>query len=550
MPYKHSSIALFSTIPQFFTSFLLFVLAQDSFAAGASFNSRGNAYLACERCQKPIIEAATGEPTEGTNCSIQYGSIRALEGEAKANALNTLAGLSGAYFCWSASGSYKYFYYGSGNGCESDDQGRCNPPEPDPDDCPTTGNPIQTLSGIKIETVSDYTHPKNERLSMVRTFSSAVGNEHFAGIKGYGAWLFSFQSKLSFTNESYADVYRSDGSIIETFRAKATAGGIPVPYTNQDNSVLIDDSKSIVTINGETVSNPIIVSYRQKQGGGLLSQYNETYVNGRLIHYKLLGSPEELFFSYAADLVTVTDENGQNIQYKLNENDQITDFWGADGSHFSYTYTGDNLTRVTYPDSTYVTYHYEDSRFPTLLTGVTDQKGVRYATWAYDSKGRGISSEHAGGTDKYTLDYTHVDDPSDPRVIETNPLGKQTVYHFTWKDGRRLLTNVEGLATGNCVASNSTYTYDENGFLDLVTDHEGNVTDFDHDDAGREVKQVEAQGAAIQRTKRTLWVTFTIDGASVDKPAIVTEETRVTEYIYDDKGNLTNKIIKPISGSQ
>jgi len=57
---------------------------------------------------------------------------------------------------------------------------------------------------------------------------------------------------------------------------------------------------------------------------------------------------------------------------------------------------------VIYPDTTADpndnpkrTYHYEDTRFPNHLTGVTDENGDRYSTFAYDAEGKAILTEHA-----------------------------------------------------------------------------------------------------------------------------------------------------------
>ena len=63
------------------------------------------------------------------------------------------------------------------------------------------------------------------------------------------------------------------------------------------------------------------------------------------------------------------------------------------------------LTTVTYPDNTVRTYHYENPAFLHGLTGITDENGVRFATWSYDAIGRAITSQHAGGAEAVTLGY-------------------------------------------------------------------------------------------------------------------------------------------------
>jgi len=51
------------------------------------------------------------------------------------------------------------------------------------------------------------------------------------------------------------------------------------------------------------------------------------------------------------------------------------------------------------------TYHYENNDLPFALTGITDSANVRYATWEYSVDGLAISSQHAGGVDRYEFEY-------------------------------------------------------------------------------------------------------------------------------------------------
>ena len=94
----------------------------------------------------------------------------------------------------------------------------------------------------------------------------------------------------------------------------------------------------------------------------------------------------------------------------------------------TYTYTydaNDNLSTVTRPDSEVRTYHYENTTYVNALTGITNEKNIRIATWSYDSDGRPVSSEHAGGVESFDIVYN-----SDGSVTTTNALGKDTIYKF------------------------------------------------------------------------------------------------------------------------
>src|SRR5207248_1091365 len=145
---------------------------------------------------------------------------------------------------------------------------------------------------------------------------------------------------------------------------------------------------------------------------------------------------------------------------------------------------------VSYPDNTplvttdnpTVTYSYLNSAdFPFLLTGITDERGVLFASWTYDSTGRALTSSHAGGADSYSFSYDDVNN----KVTVTNPLGRQTVYTFQILQGMiRQLVAVDGVATTNCAASNTVYAYDTNGFRSQATDAEGRITKWTRNSRG------------------------------------------------------------------
>ena len=61
--------------------------------------------------------------------------------------------------------------------------------------------------------------------------------------------------------------------------------------------------------------------------------------------------------------------------------------------------------------------------FPSHLTGVLDENGVRYATYAYDTQGRAQSTEHANGVERYTLSFN-----GDGTTTVVTPLNETRTY--------------------------------------------------------------------------------------------------------------------------
>ncbi|WP_038292459.1 hypothetical protein, partial [Zooshikella ganghwensis] len=190
----------------------------------------------------------------------------------------------------------------------------------------------------------------------------------------------------------------------------------------------------------------------------------------------------------------------------------------------------DKLLKVTKSDGSIRQYHYENSTFQKHLTGITDGNGKRFATWKYDDKGRAISSEHAGGTEKTSLEY-HANNST----TVTNPLGKKTTYHFQVFNGVHKVVKVEGQQTEHCAAANKEYTYYDNGLLKTKTDWKGNTTAFKYNDQGLAIETTEAVGTPQARTVITEW--------DVEKrlPLKTSDGQVETSYQYDEHGALVKK---------
>ncbi|GAC1029217.1 hypothetical protein thsps21_00440 [Pseudomonas sp. No.21] len=240
--------------------------------------------------------------------------------------------------------------------------------------------------------------------------------------------------------------------------------------------------------------------------------------------------------TYFDALITITDSFGNTATLRQDAEYQPKLFAMGEMS-ISYTYNSiRRLTAVTTTRGAAVssqTYQYEDAN-PNLLTGITDERGIRYATWTYDDQGRAISSEHAGGAEKVTVAYN-----ADGSSTVTNALGKRTTYRFQTIQGIRRITAIEGEPSANCPNSNSTFTYDDRGLVKTRTDNKGNVTTFDYNERGLEVSRTEAFGTPQARIVTTTW------HPTLFLPATVTEPDRITTYSYDNQGRPLSQVVTP-----
>ncbi|WP_407364148.1 DUF6531 domain-containing protein [Pseudomonas luteola] len=370
-----------------------------------------------------------------------------------------------------------------------------NKGKPDPMSC-QVANPINAAVGNKYQEESDYTPSGASPLAFVRSYN---------GFDGY--WRHSFSAHLKISASSIALVH-ADGK--ET--PFALSGGIATPDADELGSLVQNGSEWVYTSPEQAVS-------RFDSTGRLLE-----WRNAQGISYSL---------SYGTTRTVVTDSFGNTLSFTQDSDYQPLSLEVGDVS-VAYAYDARarliQLTRTTAQGSLTRTFHYENASYPRFLTGITDERGVRYATWTYDVQGRAISSEHAGGAEKTTLSYN-----ADGSTTVTNELGKQTVYHYDVFQGVKKVVSIQGEPSANCPASNSTYTYNDRGQVLTKTDANGNVTQYSYNDRGLEVSRTEGYGTAEARTVTTEW------DASRFLPVKVVEAGRTTTYSYDSQGRLLSQ---------
>jgi YD repeat-containing protein len=368
--------------------------------------------------------------------------------------------------------------------------------------CPVAGNPINFSIGNKFQTEADYSSTKGTALSFIRNYNSLDG-----------LWRHNFSTYLRFAGVDYVSLVRHDGR--ESF---FNISGATVTPTSSDLGVL--------TKTGTT-------------GWHYVSADNEQFTfdtAGKLTLWSnTQGKSYQL--AYSGSQITVTDSLGNSLTLSEDADHQPLSLT-APGVQITYSYNANNrltsVNRTAGGQTTQRQYHYEVAGKPDLLTGITDERGIRYATWAYDDQGRAISSEHADGADKVTVAYK-----SDGTVSVTNELGKVAKYSFQYIKGVNRITAIEGEPSPNCPNSNSTFTYDDRGLLKTKTDNKGNLTTYTYNDRGLEISRTEASGTPQARTITTDW------HADFFLPVKVTEPDRITQYSYDAQGRQTSQAVTP-----
>lgn len=360
------------------------------------------------------------------------------------------------------------------------------------------GNPIDIASGNKFQLETDYISTSTPALAFQRSYNSTDG-----------LWRHNFSSSLRLTSDSVVTVALHHGRELVF-----TLSGSNFVPRNPDQGLL----------------------ERKGNGWEYLSADNERLVfdnDGRLLRQTITALGTR-YLAYTANGINVDDEAGNRLTFSEDGKHQPTSLRTPDGQ-VTYSYDSGRLTAVTRSNgegSLTRRYHYEDSRNGSLLTGITDERGVRYASWHYDNQGRAISSEHATGAEKISL--SHHGGYS-TRV--TNEYGKQAIYYFQVVNGSRRIVAIEGEPSPNCPSSNSTFTYDDQGLLTSKRDNNGNLTTYQYNARGLETSRTEAAGTPQARTITTDW------HPTLFLPVQVSEPGRITRYQYDAEGRKTGETV-------
>lgn len=369
--------------------------------------------------------------------------------------------------------------------------------------CPSslTGNPINFATGYKIQLENDYSVSNSHSALNPLEFSKSYRSADGAWRHGYSSWL-SFEENL-------ITLVHHNGNLSYFEKEGASYKGKP-PETGK-----------LTRLSNRW-------SYHASN-----NQVLEFDSDGRLI--ALIKSGIALNITYLNTVATVTDGFGNTLTFTEDVKKQPLTVT-ADNVNISYIYNDyKQLTSMTknYPNHTEnKQYLYQDPNDSRLLTGIIDERGVRYATWTYDEQGRAISGEHAAGAEKVLVSYN-----SDGSSTVTNALGKQTHYQFELIQNIKRIKSITGFPSTNCPDSNSSFTYDTRGLLTTKTDNNGNITTYLYNDRGLETSRTEASGTSQARTTTTEWHPTLYSLVRINEP------DRSIHYTYDTQGRQLSKTI-------
>ena len=453
------------------------------------------------------------------------------------------AGMLGSFTCpkWPDGNSVATGKFG-GDGVHSESGPDFFCALPAKDRCETdarAGNPISANYANKIETVQ----------LGVANFSMQYQGEGTATTRRLGRrWTHSFDRTLAVFETSSAFLAVTS-PVIHAMRDDSTHWRFP-SSANEVHATGFSQAKLLKTATGYRLTLPDDSVELYTASGRLLS------ISTRAGVVQTLNYEANPPASQEPKLLSVIDSYGRTLTFTYNAANatlganNISTVTDHLGNTVSYTYdAANNLATVTYPGGGIKTYLYNEqaltanTNLPNAMTGIVDETGTRFATYQYDNQGRAVSTEHAGGVEKYQLNYT----TPYQQTIVTDPLGTARTYNFQTILGVVKTTGVSQPCP-TCGGSNAqATTYDASGNVASRTDFNGVQTTYLYDlTRNLETSRTEAAGTANQRTISTTWhATYRLPLTITEPAAAATvggaAGTRFTQFSYDASGNPLQK---------
>jgi RHS repeat-associated protein len=464
--------------------------------------------------------------------------------------------------------------------------------------CPSCGNPIVPGTGNKFQKEVDYTGGGSYPLTFVRYYNSQqrigdrdegyFGSAEFFDRFGNEAWpaIASSQGRagyaypagqdrrnaLKWTNlglDSIGANWRHNYQRSIFYQLNNSSGVSSATAFRHDGKVLTFVQHSGAYYPSEDISDRLTGSpstgwtYVAAQ-----TDETETYdTDGRLLTIRnRAGSTHTLQYDADGRLQSVSDGLGNTLtfSYSLPAGDpnavqRITSVTAPGSSLYQYGY-GPNatLTSVTYPGGTSRQYQYNG---PTAraLTGIVDESGVTFATFAYDAYGQATSSAHAGGAGQVTVSYTKTLVTQTGPATITDASGAARTYNYSNIHGVAKVSSIVQPASSGVGTVTESYGYDANGNITSRKDFNDNLTCYAYD-ATRNLETVRVEGFAPataacpaslatytpaagtrERKITTVW------HANYRLPTSITEANRTTAFTHDPAGNVLTRTVTDTS---
>lgn len=379
----------------------------------------------------------------------------------------------------------------------AENEGTCRPEKEGKNQGPPScqagcGNPIYVATGNKYQREPDLS--VSPLLGITRHYNrSAWRDTYVAG--GFGPnWTFDYslqiKSGVGIDGKRYAQVSRANGQyfdFIENGTSWTTDADIPQTLTR------LQDAQG--TLTGWDFYDPLTGQHELYRADGLIESITTRSADSVSLLYETAGTTTRL--------ARAIDQNGRALSFFYHPDGRLARVVAPEGAEYAYVYdTVGRLATVTYPGGGTRTYHYNEpaytdgSNLPQALTGISID-GARYATFKYDYAGWAVSTEHAGGVERFTVERDLING----WATVTDPLGAQELRQFLFPHGTFKAEFVQRKCPG-CIVKDLRFAYDANGYVREQIEA-GITTRYRNDAQGRVLERSDAVGTPEQRTIQT-----------------------------------------------
>lgn len=359
----------------------------------------------------------------------------------------------------------------------------------------SAGNPVHIVTGNKYQREVDIAPVSySAGLAFARHYNS---QSSYHSVMGYG-WSHTYDIQLKVLASGIIKLRQADGRHLY----------FKPDQMDQFQPQQASDGKIHKLQNG----------YDWVWSNGKTFQFNN---QGRLTHITNADGDVLNLVYIGHQLHKVIDNHQRTLLFRYSKQGHIREILDPAGKQYLFRYDhNNNLISVTNPAGHLRIYHFEDPADHHNLTGITDERGIRYAKWAYDDQDRAVLSTHADNVEKITLEYM----PAETRV--TNSLGVSTIYHTGYRNGVPIVSKVDGPGCSSCGKNYAAYQYNSRLQLTQITGHDGISRRYHYDDLSRLIQISEHSG-----NKARIIAKYGYEGI-MSKPVLITEPSINPEAMH------------------
>ena len=419
------------------------------------------------------------------------------------------------------------------------------------------GNPLHLLSGNKYQEAVDLPALRGELgLEVIRHYNSQTsGTASPGGLLGRG-WRLSYDTRIRASSDrQHLQIDQADGALLSFQQSRDT----PQHYLPSDRQ-----RQGWVERTGADTTGSGGIQWRWHWPEGKRLDFN---AQGQLVQ---IVAASGAFLSIERDPqgwpVRITDPQGRHLRFHYQRtpgtpttHPQYRGLQAIDtpAGRIDYTYADSadpiqraNLVRAQGPQTDW-RYHHEDTRHPTLLTGIS-QGQRRLSRYEYDAQGQAQRSQRLDEPERNVHIVRHqLPQGKQPGQVQLrNAQGQDTEIQYRVIQSQYRLTQITGAGCPDCGPSPRRYDWDEQGRLvaEHQLDGQGRIQlsqRYERDRQGRVVRQWQERAGQGKSAVQNV-MTFSYADANsneprrIERPSVVPGKTQAIEIEYNARGQIVS----------